>query len=142
MACEPSDRIARTTNMRKKPVKFQHSHSATLYYDGACPLCSAEIGRLARLAGPDLCLVDIHAIDKTGSLPGKEALLRNLHYIREDGRVLTGIDANVAAWQHTRFGVLWRWLSWPWLRPLTSRVYAFWAHRRFRKLYGAKGEIE
>ena len=128
--------------MNQDQAAGQRYSNATLYYDGACPLCTAEIRRLSKLCDPDLYLMDIHSAENTDSLPGRDALLRNLHYIRADGEVLTGIDANVAAWQHTRFGVLWRWLRWSWLRPLTSRVYALWARRRFRKLYGDSGRVQ
>lgn len=112
--------------------------TATLFYDGACPLCNAEVQRLQSLHNGDLNLADIHAVDRASNLPAKDALLRNLHYISADGDILTGIEANVAAWQHTRFGFLWRWLCWPWLKPLTSRVYAFWARLRYKRLYGQK----
>lgn len=34
--------------------------SATLYYDGACPLCSREMDTLRRCISNNLSLVDIH----------------------------------------------------------------------------------
>ena len=105
-----------------------------LYYDGQCPLCTAEMGRLSTLADGDLRLQDIHATQDT-TLPGKEDLLRNLHLRTADGHLLTGIDANVAAWQHTRFGLLWRWLRWPLVRPIADAFYRRWASWRFQRLY-------
>ena len=107
----------------------------TLYYDGACPLCSAEIGRLRRLQDGGLSLVDIHQADDARSPASKETLLENLHYVTEGGDLLVGLDANVAAWQHTRFGFLWRWLQWPLIRPLAAWLYGVWARLRYRKLY-------
>ena len=78
----------------------------TLYYDGACPLCSREMKHLAKLKRDSLDLVDIHQTDITQDMPSKEDLLLNLHLKRGDEWVV-GADANVAAWQHTRLGLLW-----------------------------------
>ena len=40
-----------------------------LYYEGHCPLCSAEIKKLRRLAVTPLQLVDIHAVTQAENLP-------------------------------------------------------------------------
>ena len=107
----------------------------TLYYDGACPLCSAEMTRLGRLSDDGLRLVDIHQ-SAPRSLPGqRDQLLAVLHLETADGRILTGVDANVAAWQHTRPGMLFRWLRWPGIRRIADAVYNRWAAKRFRRLY-------
>ncbi len=103
----------------------------TLYYDGQCPLCVKEMDRLRRLKGPDLSLCDIHELDDR---PDRDTLLRVLH-LERDGEFLTGVDANVAAWQHTRFGWLWRWMTWPLLRPFVERAYDRWARWRYDRLY-------
>ena len=68
-------------------------------------------------------------------MPSKSTLLLNLHLKRGDEWV-TGADANVAAWQHTSVGFLWRWLRWPVIRRIVDPIYAFWAKRRFEGLYG------
>ena len=107
----------------------------TLYYDGACPLCTREMKHLAQLKQESLALVDIHTIEITDDMPSKEALLLNLHLKRGDSWIV-GADANVAAWQHTRIGVLWSWLRWPGIRQLIEPLYAFWAKRRYEGLYG------
>lgn len=109
----------------------------TLYYDGMCPVCAREMEHLGRLKRDSLDLVDIHQIDITNEMPSKEDLLLNLHLKRGD-EWLVGADANVAAWQHTRFGVLWAWLRWPVVKQIVDPVYAFWAKRRYDDLYGAK----
>jgi len=77
----------------------------TLYYDGACPLCAREMKHLAKLKRESLDLVDIHGLEITEEMPSKEDLLLNLHLKRGEEWVV-GADANVAAWQHTRFGAL------------------------------------
>jgi predicted DCC family thiol-disulfide oxidoreductase YuxK len=108
-----------------------------LYFDGHCPLCVAEMGRLRRLAGPGLHLLDIHSLTDLHGLPAKEDMLGTLH-LRRDAKVfLTGMDANVAAWQHTRFGWLWRPLRWPVIRVAADLLYRHWARWRYRRLYGS-----
>lgn len=107
----------------------------TLYYDGQCPLCTAEMEKLTRHADSKLVLVDIHSLPEKASLPAKQALLSSLHLKQDSGNLLIGLDANVAAWQHTRFGVFFRWLRWPVLRSIADRVYDRWARLRYRRLY-------
>lgn len=108
----------------------------TLYYDGRCSLCAAEIESLRRARDGSLALVDIHAAD--GDLPPRDLLLRTLHLRRADGQWLTGADANVAAWEGTDRGRLLRVLRWPVLRRAVDAVYALWARWRYRRLYGAQ----
>ena len=90
---------------------------------------------LSKLKHESLDLVDIHSIEFTQGMPSKATLLLNLHLKRGDEWV-TGADANVAAWQHTSVGFLWRWLRWPVIRLIVDPIYAFWAKRRFEGLYG------
>ena len=111
----------------------------TLYYDGACPLCAREMKHLAKLKRDSLSLVDIHQTEITPDMPSKEALLLNLH-LKRGREWVVGADANVAAWQHTRIGLLWAWLRWPLIKQLVDPVYAFWAKRRYDGLYGASPE--
>ena len=108
----------------------------TLYYDGACPLCAREMKHLATLKRDSLDLVDIHEADITPEMPSKEDLLLNLHLKRGEEWVV-GAEANVAAWQHTRLGILWTWLRWPLIKQIVDPIYAFWAKRRYNGLYGA-----
>ncbi len=110
---------------------------ATLFYDGQCSLCAGEIKRLGRLQQGSLALQDIHALNTTESLPDQDTLLRTLHLRTKDGHWLTGADANVEAWQHTRHGWLWRWLRWPLIASIVDVFYAPWARWRYRRLYGS-----
>lgn len=111
----------------------------TLYYDGQCPLCSLEMEKLKRHAGTKLQLMDIHSLQDNPELPTKQLLLSTLHLKRADGKLLTGLDANVAAWQYTRFGAFYRWLRWPLVRTIADWFYARWAQVRYRRLYSDKG---
>ncbi|MEO1082343.1 MAG: DUF393 domain-containing protein [Pseudomonadota bacterium] len=112
----------------------------TLYYDGRCPLCAAEIEALRDLRGEQLALVDIHSgaavSPEDAAAPSRDELLRTLHLRRADGRWLTGADANVSAWAGTRRGAALRALRWPVIRPVVDLAYAIWAKWRYWRLYG------
>jgi predicted DCC family thiol-disulfide oxidoreductase YuxK len=109
--------------------------AAVLFYDGACPLCSAEIARLQQASDGSLQALDIHD-PAVGAGEDTDKLLKTLHYISPAGDRLVGLDANVAAWQHTRWGFAWRWLRWPLVHPVASMLYDAWALWRYRRLYG------
>ena len=111
-----------------------------LYFDGQCPLCTAEMDRLRNVADSGLLLHDIHELPDD-SLPSRDDLLRTLHLRTAEGQLLTGIDANVAAWQHTRMGRYWHWLRWPLVRPIADKIYGRWAWWRYKRLY-AQGTVE
>lgn len=108
----------------------------TLFYDGKCPLCSKEIRLLSKLKDNDLLLQDIHApeVEQQGDLPSRSSMLKILHLRTSSGRWLQGLDANVAAWNHTAFGWLLAPLRWPGLSALADRAYHWWAERRYCKL--------
>jgi predicted DCC family thiol-disulfide oxidoreductase YuxK len=105
-----------------------------LFYDAQCPLCRREIALLQRLARPTLAFQDIHAARDEG-LPSRETLLKTLHLQCESGVMTTGLAANIAAWQHTPFGVVWRVLLVPGIRAVAERAYNYWAWRRYARLY-------
>lgn len=115
----------------EKPVQKD-----TLYFDAACPLCSKEIARLKRSAPESaINLVNIHLLDpgKTDpQLPEKEVLLKTLHLQTQDGRWLTGLDANIYAWRSTPYAKLWRLLRLPGIYWLSQRIYGVWAEVRYR----------
>ena len=83
---------------------------STLFFDGSCPLCRAEIGYYRRKdqAGA-LCFVDV---SETGA-PTPEGVtqqraLERFHVRAHDGRVLSGAAAFVEVW--TRLPK-WRWAA-------------------------------
>lgn len=113
----------------------------TLYYDGQCPLCVKEMDRLARIKDDSLVLKNIHSLTDRGreaesdeKLPDRDELLRVLH-LERNGQMIKGIEANIAAWEHTRFGWLWRSLRWPLIRPVAAWLYNHWARWRYDRLY-------
>ena len=117
-----------------------------LYYDGACPLCRREMRALAWLKTSGLELVDIHGLadeyqtlsdHQTTIAPTKAELLQVLHLRRANQEWVKGVEANVAAWSHTRIGFIWKLLTIPGLSRVTDKIYYSWARRRYARLYCA-----
>lgn len=102
----------------------------TLYYDGACPLCNAEISKLRKHAGDALNLCDIHDLEDTETTPAKALLLSRLHLKTAEGKWITGLRANIRAWHHTPFRHLWRMLDWPLISPVSHWFYELWLRKR------------
>lgn len=93
-------------------------------------------------APQSLVLVDIHSLDDTQlqakALPDRDTLLRVLHLRRANGLWLRGADANIAAWEHTRFERYWSVLRWPVIAPVVDLAYQLWARWRYRRLYAGR----
>ena len=85
-------------------------HKSTVYFDGSCPLCRAEIGYYQRKDQYSaLCFVDI---SEPGGIPPEgitqERAMKRFHVRASDGRVLSGAAAFVEVW--TRLP-RWRWAA-------------------------------
>ena len=83
---------------------------STVYFDGSCPLCRAEIGYYQRKDQYSaLCFVDI---SEPGGIPPEgitqERAMKRFHVRASDGRVLSGAAAFVEVW--TRLP-RWRWAA-------------------------------
>ncbi|HSG63197.1 MAG TPA: DUF393 domain-containing protein [Pseudomonadales bacterium] len=108
--------------------------SATLYYDGHCPLCAKEISLLRKIHRGTLAFVDVHTLsDYTEET--RQKMLKMLHLRDQDGRWYIGADATVEAWSHTPYGLLFKPLRWPLIGSVVDLVYQVWAKRRYHKLY-------
>jgi predicted DCC family thiol-disulfide oxidoreductase YuxK len=101
-----------------------------------------EIRLLRRIAGPGLELVDLNKLPDLPGRPTRLIKLTTLHLETADGEWLTGVDATVRAWSHTRWGPLFRALRWPLIGPLADLVYRYWARKRYQRLYGCTGCAE
>ena len=96
--------------MSRVPQPPDPAAPLTVLYDGACPLCRAEIGVYRGLpSDTPLCFADVS--DAQRSLPAglsREQLLARFHVQHADGRVESGARAFLALWA-TLPG--WRWLA-------------------------------
>jgi len=84
----------------------------SVYYDGGCPLCRAEIDQYRRCAGAErLAFVDVgRGVPEPALGPGlpRDAALRRFHVRTADGQLVSGAAAFARLWQ-TLPG--WRWLG-------------------------------
>lgn len=86
------------------------------------------------MADDQIELIDINS---TEQLPlDKPTLFSELHLLQGNGKMLKGLDANVAAWQHTKWAALAGVLKWPvirWFSQLAYRGWLRWYHRQRTK---------
>lgn len=76
------------------------TRSLTVYYDGGCPLCQAEINHYRKQAGADIiCFRDVSISEEklAGDLT-KEQAMKRFHVRGHDGLLLSGAAAFVAVW--------------------------------------------
>lgn len=88
----------------------QPKGTLTVFYDGACPLCSAEISVYRKSAGADaLSFVDVSTPGGSCDFPNADrtAALARFHVLSADGKLSSGAEG---------FGRLWLALpGWRWL---------------------------
>lgn len=100
----------------------RHAEEADLsvYYDGGCPLCRAEIAHYRRCEGAErLRFVDVGRdvpAPPLGAGLDREAALRRFHVRDAQGRLVSGAAAFARLW---RVLPHWRWLG----RLVTLRVF-------------------
>jgi predicted DCC family thiol-disulfide oxidoreductase YuxK len=110
---------------------------ATVYYDGACPLCSREIAhyRQARGAGR-LDFVDVARCAPAALPPGltRGAALARMHVRLDDDSIVSGAAAFAALWRQLP-GYAWagRIASLPVILPLLEAGYRVFI--RVRRLW-------
>lgn len=81
----------------------------TVYYDGSCPLCRAEIGHYQRQRGADaICFRDVAGeAPPEPDLPQAVAMAR-FHVRRSDGTLVSGAAGFVEVWKTLP---RWRWAA-------------------------------
>ena len=105
----------------------------TLYYDGSCPLCLAEMRNLmVRNTAGHLAFVDASA---EGFSPPEgatqAAMMRLLHAQAADGQWLSGVAVFVAMYEAVGLSWVSRALNLRWLRPLADACYPWVARSRY-----------
>ena len=82
----------------------------TVYFDGACPLCTIEIDLYKRQQGAeDLCFIDVsRTCEEPGEGLTRDAALKRFHVRAADGALVSGAEAFVSVWQELP---KWRWAA-------------------------------
>jgi len=107
----------------------------TVFYDGFCPLCSAEINQLrAYDRDNNILFEDIHAPDFVKRYPYIDQVEANriLHGQLSNGDMIYGLDVTYQAWKAVGKH---RWLAilrWPGIKLLADISYRFFARHRNR----------
>ena len=122
----------------------------TVCYNGACPVCRAEIDHYRGQADPasGLAWLDAAGDPATAARHGLtgEDPFRRLHAVTADGRVLAGMEAFAAVWDRLpRYRWLARLVRRPVVRPVADVLYErvaapvlFAMHRRRERRRGLK----
>ncbi|TVQ59949.1 MAG: DUF393 domain-containing protein [Rhodobacteraceae bacterium] len=75
------------------------ARAVEVFYDGACPLCRAEIGAYRKMRGGDaIGWRDVAAGEAPPEI-GREAALARFHARAADGRLVSGFRAFLAVWR-------------------------------------------
>ena len=105
----------------------------TMYYDGLCPLCQAEILFLSgRNRAGLLSFVDVNSMQYSVDTVGVscQQALDSMYAQYDDGELINGVDVFSAAYERANLPKL-AWLfSRPSLRPVLTWGYRFFAKNR------------
>ena len=83
----------------------------SVYFDGGCPVCRAEISSYQSGPGGDgICWLDVTKVSADELGPGlvPEAAIARFHVRRPDGELVSGVAAFVEVWKQLP---RWRWLA-------------------------------
>lgn len=98
-----------------------NSDSPTLYFDGACPVCSREVAMYQRQPGADgVRWVDVARCEAADLGEGltRDAAMARLHWRRPDGSLVSGAQAFTGLWQVLP--------KWSWLGRLLGSGPGLW----------------
>jgi predicted DCC family thiol-disulfide oxidoreductase YuxK len=115
----------------------------TLFYDGYCPLCLAEMSKLREYDKQGLLsFVDIHETDFALHFPllSWQELNARIHGQLADGRLISGLDVTYLAWKLVGKGWVYAPLRWPIIAWLADRAYLFFARYRYQISYLLTGK--
>ncbi len=106
----------------------------TIFYDGGCPLCVAEMEQLHRLdVQGKIAFENIYAEDFAGRFPhiDQQQADRRLHGQAGDGSMLFGLDVTYQAWALVGKRSWVAILRWPVIKQLADIGYLFFARYRY-----------
>lgn len=115
----------------------------TVFYDGQCPLCLAEMRQLQALDQQGrLGFVDINGDDFSKRYPAidQAQASRILHGQLDTGERLLGLDVTYRAWSLVGKH---RWLAllrWPVVKPIADIGYRIFARYRYQISYWLTGQ--
>lgn len=104
----------------------------TIFYDGNCPMCSAEMQHLKRSDSDHLIeLVNLHQSDFSEQYPhiNVDDAMRILHGSYQ-GKLLLGLEVTHRAWTLVGKGFWVAPLNWPVVKPVSHWVYCWVAKYR------------
>ncbi len=111
-------------------------NAMTMYYDGACPICSKEVATYRRLDRDNAVRWhDVSVSDGDLGLDGvsQSDALTILHARLPDGRLVKGVDAFIAVWERLpRFRLFARVARWRPVHWMLEKGYGWYAPRRKR----------
>jgi predicted DCC family thiol-disulfide oxidoreductase YuxK len=113
---------------------MNHIASLTLYFDGQCPLCRAEMIYLsAKDNEHKLHFVDINQEGALNALGGVscEVAMANIHAVTQNNEMLIGVEAFRVAYGLVGLKVLSKILGIKFLRPLYTYGYGVFARNRY-----------
>lgn len=117
------------------PEHRADTSALTILIDGLCPLCKHEGDLLRRLDGGRgrLIVQDLNAPDFDPARHGltMDGILGQIHAIRGDGSIVTGMEVFRLAYRAVGWGWLWAPTGWPVLRPAFDAAYRWFAKNRY-----------
>jgi predicted DCC family thiol-disulfide oxidoreductase YuxK len=112
-----------------RPRQLLAAGAPDVYYNGDCPVCSAEMGHYAaRCASTETAVRFVNACQQPNELAQyglfRDHLERRLYLKTADGRVYSGIEALVLLWRRMPgYGWLGRLIGSRALKPLAEVLY-------------------
>ena len=108
--------------------------SFRLFYDGCCPLCVAEMKKIAtKDTTEQIEFINIQQSSVMAQYPNVDPAEANrvLHAITADNQLITGLDVTYQAWKIVGKGWLFKPLTWRWFRFFADPVYFWFAKNRY-----------
>lgn len=107
-------------------------YTLTIFFDGKCPLCAAEMNHLKQIDYSDnIVLFDLHHPELSSRYPEIEfdKAMKILHASYQ-GKILLGLDVTHRAWSLVGKGFWVAPLNWPLVKQLSHLIYLFFAKNR------------